>query len=142
VYEDSEQVDPLEVPPDLDVPDSSAGVAIPNVTPNPRTQGPAASSAPPASATGGGLDAFVLADTTDSAFRRVDVALGKIDGVVRGESAQTLNTHSVTYLGTPMLIRIEAAGDGSRVAAFGPDGTPLTTGAAAQLLALLKARLG
>src|SRR5688572_16300863 len=28
VYEDAQQVDPLEVPPDLDVPDTSAGVAI------------------------------------------------------------------------------------------------------------------
>ena len=150
VYEDSEQVDPLEVPPDLDVPDSSAGVAIPNVTPNPRTQGVAAGSAPPAAApvpvpvpvTAVGADGFMLADTTESAFRRVGVALGKIDGVVPGESTQSPNTHTVTFLGTTMLIRVDAAGDGSRVSAAGLDGTPLTTAAAVQLLALIKARLG
>ena len=37
VYEDSDQGNPLEVPPDLDRPNTAAGVAIPDVTPNPMT---------------------------------------------------------------------------------------------------------
>ena len=41
-----------------------------------------------------------------------------------------------------MQVRVEAAGDGARVSAVGTDGTPLTSGPAATLLATLKARLG
>ena len=72
----------------------------------------------------------------------VACALGKIDGVTLGDSAQLLGTHTVTYQGTTMLIRVEAAGEGARVTAVGTDGTPLTGGPAGALLAALKARLG
>ena len=139
VYEDSEQGNPLEVPPDLDPPNTAAGIAIPDVTPNPMTQGPSPSVAAAPTA---GMDGFVLADTVESAFRRVGVALGKIDGVTLGESAESSGTHTVTYQGTPMQIRVEAAGDGARVFAVGADGAPLSGAPAATLLATLKARLG
>ena len=137
VYESSEQGNPLEVPPDLDRPNTAAGIAIPDVTPNPMTQG-----TPAAPVAAVAADGFVLADTVESAFRRVGVALGKIDGVTLGESAEAAGTHAVTFQGTPMLIRVEAAGDGARIFAAGTDGTPLTSGPAATLLATLKARLG
>ena len=138
VYEDSDQANPLEVPPDLDTPNTTAGIAIPDVTANPVTQGSTATATVPAI----GGDGFAMADTVDSAFRRVGVALGKIDGVTLGDSAQLLGTHTVTYQGTTMLIRVEAAGEGARVTAVGTDGTPLTGGPAGALLAALKARLG
>ena len=139
VYEDSEQSHPLEVPPGLDVPVTAGGVAIPDVTPNPMTQPvPASGAVPDATAAGG----FLLADTVDSAFRRVGVALGKIDTVVMGESSPATGTYSLTFQGTPMLIRVESAGDGARVTAVGVDGSPLAGGPAATLLGLLKARLG
>ena len=138
VYEDSDQANPLEIPPDLDTPNTSAGIAIPDVTANPVTQGSTATATVPAI----GGDGFAMADTVDSAFRRVGVALGKIDGVTLGDSAQLLGTHTVTYQGTTMLIRVEAAGEGARVTAVGTDGTPLTGGPAGALLAALKARLG
>ena len=138
VYESSEQGNPLEVPPDLDRPNTAAGIAIPDVTPNPMTQGTPATAAVPAV----GGDGFAIADPVDSAFRRVGVALGKIDGVTLGESAESSGTHTVTYQGTPMQIRVEAAGDGARVFAVGADGAPLSGAPAATLLATLKARLG
>ena len=138
VYEDSDQANPLEVPPDLDAPNTTAGIAIPDVTANPVTQGSTATATVPAI----GGDGFAMADTVDSAFRRVGVALGKIDGVTLGDSAQATGTHTVTYQGTTMQIRVEAAGDGARVSAVGTDGTPLTGGPAGALLAALKARLG
>ena len=137
VYEDSDQANPLEIPPDLDTPNTSAGIAIPDVTPNPMTQG-----TPAAPVAAVAADGFVLADTVESAFRRVGVALGKIDGVTLGESAESSGTHTVTYQGTPMQIRVEAAGDGARVFAVGADGAPLSGAPAATLLATLKARLG
>jgi uncharacterized lipoprotein len=135
VYEDAPQVAPLEVPPDLDVPATAGAVIIPDVTPNPITQGGAAAAPVAAAATG-----FTLADTVESSFRRVGVALGKIDGVVLGSSAD--NTHAVTFQGTPMLIRVEAAGDATRVFAVDTDGAALSSAPAATLLGLLKARLG
>lgn len=143
VYEDAEQVDPLEVPPELDTPNTSAGVAIPDVTPNPMANAPA-STAPQSVpvAPSAPMDGFVLADTAEGAFRRVGVALTKIEGVTVGVGSPELGTHSVTFQGTPMLIRIEGTGESVRVSAVGPDGTRLSGGAAGQLLALLKARLG
>ena len=149
VYEDSEQSHPLEMPPDLDVPNTSSGVAIPDVTPNPMTQGAPVSSAPGSSAPQSApvapsapMDGFMLADTAEGAFRRIGVALTKIEGVVVGVGSPELGTHSVTFQGTPMLIRVEGSGDSTRVSAVGPDGARLSGGAAGQLLALLKARLG
>ena len=137
-YQESVQAQPLEVPPGLDVPSTAGSVVIPNVTPNPMTQ--TVSSAVPPSAVSS--DGFVLADTLESSYRRVGVALGKISGVTMGESAPLQHAHTVTYQGTPMQIRVEASGAGSRVFAVGVDGQPMTSGAATALLGLLKARLG
>jgi uncharacterized lipoprotein len=142
VYEDSEQLNPLEVPPGLDVPNTAAGVGIPDVTPNPNVAEVPTTMGPAPAAVVTPVDGFALADTVESAFRRVGVALGKIDGVVLGASAEAAGTHTVTYQGTPMLIRVEGAGDGARVTAASVDGTPLSAGPAATLLSLLKARLG
>ncbi len=130
---------PLEVPPGLDTPPTQGAVAIPSL---PAGAGPAgAPTAVPTADSAGvvaGIDAFTLADAVDSAWRRVGIALGKIEGVTVDDRAQLLNSYGVTYRGAAMLIRVEANGDGSRVVALGPDGRPLTT----DLLALLKARLG
>lgn len=143
VYEDSPQVEPLEVPPGLDVPLSTTAVVIPNVTPNPNTQGASASAsgagAVPAVSIANG---FTLADNLESTYRRVGLALPKISGVTMGDSAQVLHTHTVTYQGTQMLIRVEAAGNFARVFAVDGNGAPLTSDAAAALLTALKARLG
>lgn len=136
-YQDSVQNQPLEVPPGLDTPSTAGAVVIPGVTPNPMTQ--SVSTVVPSAAS---ADGFILTDTLDSSFRRVGVALAKIDGVTMGDSAQLSHSHTVTFQGTPMLIRVEASGNGSRVFALGVQGQPINTAAAATLLALLKARLG
>lgn len=151
-YEDSVQNRPLEVPPGLDLPSTAGAITVPDVTeaaianaaaPIPST--PASSlpaAAGGAAAAVAGVESFTIDDTVDSAWRRLGLALGKIEGVTLGERAQLLNSYEVTYQGTAMLIRAEAVGEQSRVVALGANGQPLTTGAAAQLLGLLKARLG
>ncbi|KFN49039.1 hypothetical protein P873_12920, partial [Arenimonas composti TR7-09 = DSM 18010] len=88
------------------------------------------------------VDSFILADGIENAWRRVGIALGKIDGVSVGESSQLLHGHEVSFEGTTMLVRVEDLGGQSRVVALGADGQPLSGGAAARLLGLLKARLG
>lgn len=136
VYEDSDQANPLEVPPDLDAPNTAGAMVIPDVNANPMTTGA------PAAAAAVATDGFVLGDTVDSTFRRVGIALAKIDTVVMGDSTSAANTHAITFQGQPMLIRVEAAGNGARVFAVSADGTPLTGGAAATLLSTLRTRLG
>jgi uncharacterized lipoprotein len=147
-YQDSVQNSPLEVPPGLDLPSTAGAVTVPDVTPNPNlaplnTTAPASSVATTASgATVAGIASFTMDDTVDSAWRRLGLALGKIEGVSVDGSAQLLNSYEVNYQGAAMLIRAEAVGDQTRVVALGANGQPLTSGPGAQLLALLKQRLG
>lgn len=137
-YQDSVQNQPLEVPPGLDLPPTGAAVTVPDVVANSRSGAP--STGVPAAS--GGLTAFTLADSVESSWRRIGIALGKIEGVTIGDRAQLINSYEVTYQGTVMLLRAEAAGNETRVVALGADGLPLASGAATQLLSLLKARLG
>lgn len=147
-YQDSVQNSPLEVPPGLDLPATTGAVTVPDVTPNPNLEPltTAAPTSPVATTPGGvtvaGIDAFTMDDTVDSAWRRLGLALAKIEGVTVDGSAQLLNSYEVNYQGTAMLIRAEAAGEQTRVVALGANGQPLTSGPGAQLLALLKRRLG
>ncbi|HLS84105.1 MAG TPA: hypothetical protein VK016_05510 [Arenimonas sp.] len=142
-YRQSQQAQPLEVPPGLDAPSTAGGVTIPDVSANPHANAPAEAPAGGIAPSGvPAVDAFTLEDTLPSAWRRIGLALGKIEGVQVDERAQLLNSYSVRYLGQVFLVRAEQAGEQVRVVALGSDGRPLSGGAAAQLLGLLKARLG
>lgn len=136
-YQDSVQNQPLEVPPGLDMPLTQGAVTVPDLGPN---AGSAAvtTGVPEAAA----VASFTLADSLDSAWRRIGIALGKIDGVSNVEPAQALSSYEVTFQGATMLVRAENIDGQTRVVALGQDGQPLATGPAAQLLGLLKARLG
>ncbi|MFY2764486.1 hypothetical protein [Arenimonas sp. MALMAid1274] len=136
-YQDSVQNQPLEVPPGLDLPATTGAITVPDVTGNPNVRGTPAVAALP-----GGISSFTMADTLDSAWRRVGIALGKIEGVSVDGTAKLLNSYEVSYQGTAMLIRVETVGNESRVVALGSDGKELSGGPGGQLLALLKARLG
>jgi uncharacterized lipoprotein len=135
-YQDSVQNQPLEVPPGMDTPPTLGAITVPDVAAN-TTAGSVAAGASVAA-----VASFTLADSSDSAWRRIGIALGKIDGVSNVEPAQALSSYEVTFQGATMLVRAEAAGSETRVVALGPDGRPLATGPATQLLGLLKARLG
>jgi len=135
-YEQAPEARPLEIPPELDRPPIDPAMNIPDVKPvaatAPRSAvAVAASSAP-----------FVLADAADSAWRRVGLALDRIDGVAVTDRAQLLNAYGVTFDGESFLIRVSADGTGSRISATSADGRESTTAAATRLLGLLKARLG
>ncbi|WP_374601527.1 hypothetical protein [Arenimonas sp.] len=142
-YQASRQNQPLEVPPGLDVPSTAGAITIPAASPSaPRaavaTGVPSATEAQ----TVAGIDAFTLADSVASSWRRIGIALGKIEGASIGERAQLLNSYEVSYKGVTVLVRAEAADGQTRVVALGPDGQPVRSGVATELLALLKARLG
>lgn len=136
-YQNSVQNQPLEVPPGMDTPPTLGAITVPDVAPN------AGSAAVGTGVPGAGAVAsFTLADSVDSAWRRIGIALGKIEGASNIGPSQALSSYEVTFQGATMLVRAEAVGGETRVVALGQDGQPLSTGPAAQLLALLKARLG
>lgn len=143
-YRESRQSQPLEVPPGLDTPPTSGAVVIP-AAPAGAPAAAVAEGVPSAAAAApgvAGIESFTLADSVEGSWRRIGIALGKIEGVVISERAQLLNSYEVSYQGVAFLVRAEAAGNETRVVALGQDGQPIREGAATQLLAVLKARLG
>ena len=136
-YQDSVQNQPLEVPPGMDTPPALGAITVPDVAANAGSGSIVTSVAGTAA-----MASFTLTDSLDSAWRRVGIALGKIEGVSNVEPAQALSSYEVTFQGATMLVRAQTVDGQTQVVALGQDGQPLATGPAAQLLGLLKARLG
>lgn len=124
-YTSSPENRPLEVPPDLDLPDTSAATAMPssaNLGSGARTSN-AGVQVPGAAA---------------DVWPKVGQVLSGINGVEVTGRAEALRTYDVTYQGQSFLIRVEGSGDQSRVAAISPDGQIVSGGAAGQLLKAIK----
>jgi uncharacterized lipoprotein len=136
-YQDSVQNQPLEVPPGMDTPPTVGAITVPTLGAN-TAASPVGTAVPSA----GEIASFTVADSVDSAWRRIGIALGKIEGVSNLEPAQALNSYEVTYQGVTVLIRAQAVEGQTQVVALGQNGQPIATGPAAQLLGVLKARLG
>jgi uncharacterized lipoprotein len=126
---------PLEVPPDLTLPDTAGAMALPPASAQARPQ--AAGAAPASSPSG-----FTMAGTRDAAFDQVGTALAGIEGVTIASKAQLLGTFDVDYQGSKFLVRVVAVQGGAYVSAVDPRGVPATDAAAVQLVAALKAKLG
>ena len=128
---------PLEVPPDLNLPDTSGAMALPpagGAAPRPQ-QAPAA--APAASPSG-----FTVPGTRDAVFAQVGAALEGIEGVTIASRAQLLGTYDVTYEGSNFLVRVAAVETGTYVSAVDPRGIPSTGEAPTKLIATLKGKFG
>ena len=104
LYAGDAQSRPLEVPPDLDTPPMRGAVEIPELPAGAAAAG-GPTDVPGAAASVAGIDSFTVADTVDSTWRRLGLALAKIEGVTIDERAQLLNSYSVGYRGTTMLLR-------------------------------------
>ena len=127
---------PLEVPPDLNLPDTSGAMALPpagGAAPRPQ-QAPAA--APAASPSG-----FTVPGTRDAVFAQVGTALEGIEGVTIASRAQLLGTYDVSYQGVDFLVRVVAVGGGAYVSAVDPRGLPATAEAPLKVVAALQAAL-
>ncbi|GAB3735477.1 hypothetical protein GCM10028794_15000 [Silanimonas algicola] len=133
-YRESRESRPLEVPPDLVLPSSSAALQIPPAA----SAAAAPGEAPPAAF--GAAAAFEIGDTLENAFRRVGLALARIDDV-KATPVAALNSYEVAFSGESFLVRLAARGESVRVDAISPEGMPVTDGAAAQLLGALQLRL-
>lgn len=126
---------PLEVPPDLNPPDTSGAMALPPAGGAARPQA-AAGAAPAASPSG-----FTVAGDRDQVFAQVGTALEGIDGVTIASRAQLLGTYDVSYQGVDFLVRVVAVQGGAYVSAVDPRGLPSTGEAPLQVIAALQAEL-
>ncbi|WP_140718586.1 hypothetical protein [Pseudomonas sp. Hp2] len=128
---------PLEVPPDLNVPDTSGAMKVPALAS--AVQGQATSSQPAAASNNSG---FIVSGSKDAVFGQVGDALGQIEGVTIASRAQMLGSFDVSYEGSNFLVRVTTVDAGSYVSAVDPRGLPATAEAPVKLIAALKAKLG
>jgi uncharacterized lipoprotein len=156
LYAQSPESRPLEVPPDLDMPRTEGGMAVPPggassqaaaPTPAPEAAdatggsaaGGATAAASPAAGTGVG---FTTAGSRDEVYARVDGALAGIAGLEVANRAALLGVFDVSYQGSNFLVRVSATEAGAYVSAVDPRGLPATGEAPTQLIAALKTALG
>jgi uncharacterized lipoprotein len=138
-YEGSRETRPLEVPPDLSTPAVEPSMQLPAVTQAQAQRAPAGAQAP----AGGAVSSFEVADAAGETWRRVGLALDRIEGVNITNRAQLLGSYEVQYRGESFLVRVQQGqGETSTVTAVNAAGQSVGTGAATELLGLLRQRLG
>ena len=134
-YENSAQSRPLEVPPDLDAPVANTGLEIPAVAADAGARSGTAAVPSPS-------DELLVQDSVAGTYRRLGLALDRIDGATIEERAELLSVYTVRYQGETFLLRVQEGSGGSRVSAVSAEGTELSGGASAALLGALRQRLG
>jgi uncharacterized lipoprotein len=126
-YQASKEANPLEVPPDMDKPDTSAATSLP----------PVGSMSTPQSQ---GAMAGHLAVSAAEAYPKIGDILAATPGVTLNGKAEALSSYDVTYKGESFLLRVIDATGGSRLVALSPDGRMLNSGSAAELMAAIKSK--
>jgi uncharacterized lipoprotein len=127
---------PLEVPPDLTLPNTAGAAPVPALA---SAAKPAAASAATVAASQSG---FTVSGGRDDVFGKVGDALAAIEGVTIASRAQLLGSYDVAYEGSNFLVRVVAVDAGVYVSAVDPRGLPATDAAALKLIATLKTQLG
>lgn len=136
-YKQSAENRPLEVPPDLDRPDTQGAMALPGGQSVMRSTMAAA----PAAGTSSGAG-FTVPGERDAVFNRIGEVLASTAGVTVASKAQILGTYDVDYEGTKFLVRVTKVDAGVYVSAVDPRGMPASGEAPGKLIAALKAGLG
>lgn len=127
---------PLEIPPGLDMPNSSGSAQLPALA------SANARPAPVASQPQAGQSGFTVAGARDDVFGKVGEALATVEGVEIASRAQLLGSYDVAFEGSNFLVRVVAVDAGVYVSAVDPRGMPATSPAAVKLVEALKTRLG
>ena len=130
-YAASREDRPLEVPPDLDRPDTSASTALPALA-----SGTANSPSILRAA-----DVLVSGSPAAALYPKIGAALEGISGVTINGRAEALSSYDVSYQGQNFLIRAQDSQGGSRLMALSADGRLLNSGPGAELLKLVRAKL-
>lgn len=137
-YQQSPESRPLEVPPDLDRPNTEGAMQAPDSGTQSVTRSSMSAPAPAQnSATG-----FTVAGDRDDVFNKVGAALAATDGATVASKAQLLGTYDVGYQGANFLVRVTKVDAGVYVSAVDPRGMPASNEAATKLIAALKAAIG
>lgn len=136
-FQQSAEARPLEVPPDLDRPDTEGAMQLPSEAPRSVTRSSMTGAASTASASG-----FTVPGERDQVFGKVGEALAATAGVTIASKAQLLGAYDVNYEGDNFLVRVSKVDAGVYVSAVDPRGMPATAAAAVKLVAALKAALG
>jgi uncharacterized lipoprotein len=127
-YTKSPESRPLEVPPDLNAPNTSNAMAIPS-----------------ASGLGSGAvvgqGGFTVDGAPNETWTKVGTLLAGIDGLVINGRAEALNSYDVSYQGHDFMSRVEDVNGKSHVFAISPNGQILRAGPASIVLAALKDKL-
>lgn len=124
---------PLEVPPDLNLPDTSGAAKLPATASALTTAAPATAT----SSTG-----FHASGSRDEVFAKLGPLLAATEGLTVSSNAPLLGVYDVTYGGGNFLVRVSATEGGAYVSAVDPRGLPATGDAPVKLIAALKAQLG
>lgn len=136
LYVPAPQDRPLEVPPDLDRPDTSSAMALPDTGATSVTR----SSMTPAPAAGSNTG-FTVAAPRDEVFQRIEGLLAAIPGVTVVSKAQLLGTYDVDAGDSKFLVRVNQTDAGSYVSAVDPRGLPATGDDAVRVIEALRAGL-
>ena len=142
LYDLSEDQRPLEVPPDLDLPQTTGAVQPEAPASGLRSQTGAQQSASTATTSAGAGGGFNVAMPRDQAFARVGDALAGVEGLEIATRAELLGAYDVSYMGSNFLVRVTAVDAGTYVSAVDPRGLPAQGEGPTTLLAALKAALG
>lgn len=139
-YQQSAETRPLEVPPDLDRPNTDAALGAPASVSRSAISGtPVAGQAATPAAAGAG---FTVQGERDAVFAKVGEALAATAGVTIASKAQLLGAYDVSYEGSNFLVRVTKADAGIYVSAVDPRGVAASGPGPAKLLAALKAAVG
>lgn len=139
-YALSPEARPLEVPPDLSLPNTAGAMHLPQSGTS-TAPAPVAPVAPPAGVAAAGTS-FVVAGERDAVFAKVGTVLEATDGLTIASRAPLLGVYDINYRGSDFLVRVAAVEGGSHVSAVDPRGLPAGGEAAAALVASLQAALG
>lgn len=135
LYAPAPQDRPLEVPPGLDLPDTSAAMAVPSSGTTSVTRSEMAAPAPAA-------NAFTVAGSRDEVFARIEPVLAGLEGVTVASKAQLLGTYDVDAGDSRFLVRVSQAEGGSQVSAVDPRGVAATGADATRVIQALREALG
>ncbi|MCC4588474.1 hypothetical protein JWH11_12470 [Xanthomonas melonis] len=125
---------PLEVPPDLNLPDTSGAMKVPSLASTTQQ-----TNTPPSASANSG---FTTPGERDEVFAKVGAALAEIPGLTIASKAQMLGSYDVSYEGSSFLVRVVKVEAGSYVSAVDPRGMPATAAAPVAVISSLKSKLG
>ncbi|MEP6634089.1 MAG: hypothetical protein ABJA62_07755, partial [Luteimonas sp.] len=129
---------PLEVPPDLDKPNTDGAMKVPAADGGTSVS---RSSLPAPAASSNTASGFTVPGERDAVFAKVGETLAATSGLTIANKAQLLGTYDVDYGGGKFLVRVTKVDAGVYISAVDPRGLPASGEAPTKLIAALKAAM-